>query len=54
MAISTLCLAAILSNILTFNFTVICMAGTAPDNLTNATGWYKGQQSCVSLILSSS
>ncbi|KAK0424975.1 hypothetical protein QR680_008957 [Steinernema hermaphroditum] len=32
MIISTLCLSSILSNILTFNFTVICMAGTKPEN----------------------
>lgn len=34
MLISTLCLSSILSNILTFNFTYICMAGDHPDNLT--------------------
>ncbi|TKR93713.1 hypothetical protein L596_008122 [Steinernema carpocapsae] len=32
MIISTLCLSSILSNILTFNFTVICMAGEKPEN----------------------
>ncbi|MFH4976099.1 hypothetical protein AB6A40_002808 [Gnathostoma spinigerum] len=36
MIISTLCLSSILSNILTFNFTVICMAGTRPDNSSNS------------------
>uniref|UniRef100_A0A0N5B2B0 MFS domain-containing protein n=1 Tax=Strongyloides papillosus TaxID=174720 RepID=A0A0N5B2B0_STREA len=34
MVLSTLCLSSILSNILTFNFTVICMAGEKPDNYT--------------------
>uniref|UniRef100_A0A0N4ZNJ8 MFS domain-containing protein n=1 Tax=Parastrongyloides trichosuri TaxID=131310 RepID=A0A0N4ZNJ8_PARTI len=34
MIISTLCLSSILSNILTFNFTVICMAGEKPENYT--------------------
>ncbi|KAI3415564.1 hypothetical protein GPALN_005169 [Globodera pallida] len=38
MAISTLCLASILSNILTFNFTYICMAGDKPANFSNMTG----------------
>uniref|UniRef100_A0A183BZX8 MFS domain-containing protein n=1 Tax=Globodera pallida TaxID=36090 RepID=A0A183BZX8_GLOPA len=37
MAISTLCLASILSNILTFNFTYICMAGDKPANFSNMT-----------------
>uniref|UniRef100_A0AC35TTV4 MFS domain-containing protein n=1 Tax=Rhabditophanes sp. KR3021 TaxID=114890 RepID=A0AC35TTV4_9BILA len=37
MILSTLCLASILSNILTFNFTVICMAGVEnkPENFTS-------------------
>nr|CAD2150104.1 unnamed protein product [Meloidogyne enterolobii] len=34
MVISTLCLSSILSNILTFNFTYICMAGVRPDNFS--------------------
>jgi hypothetical protein len=34
MAISTLCLSSILSNILTFNFTYICMAGEKPENFS--------------------
>ncbi|VDM38436.1 unnamed protein product [Toxocara canis] len=38
MIISTLCLASILSNILAFNFTVICMAGEKPSNGSNSTG----------------
>uniref|UniRef100_A0A915CW51 Major facilitator superfamily (MFS) profile domain-containing protein n=1 Tax=Ditylenchus dipsaci TaxID=166011 RepID=A0A915CW51_9BILA len=37
MIISTLCLSSILSNILTFNFTFICMAGDRPDNYTTLT-----------------
>lgn len=38
MVISTLCLSSILSNILTFNFTYICMAGEKPENFSNMTG----------------
>ncbi|KAF7635057.1 hypothetical protein Mgra_00005498 [Meloidogyne graminicola] len=34
MVISTLCLSSILSNILTFNFTYICMAGVRPNNFS--------------------
>uniref|UniRef100_A0A914HGJ4 Uncharacterized protein n=1 Tax=Globodera rostochiensis TaxID=31243 RepID=A0A914HGJ4_GLORO len=34
MIICTLCLSSILSNILTFNFTYICMAGERPENFT--------------------
>uniref|UniRef100_A0AC34GHP2 Uncharacterized protein n=1 Tax=Panagrolaimus sp. ES5 TaxID=591445 RepID=A0AC34GHP2_9BILA len=37
MLISTLCLSSILSNILTFNFTFICMAGEKPENFENLT-----------------
>ncbi|KAL3096032.1 hypothetical protein niasHS_005791 [Heterodera schachtii] len=37
MAICTLCLSSILSNILTFNFTYICMAGEKPANFSNMT-----------------
>ncbi|KAI1722102.1 major facilitator superfamily domain-containing protein [Ditylenchus destructor] len=37
MIISTLCLSSILSNILTFNFTFICMAGDKPENFSNMT-----------------
>uniref|UniRef100_A0A914YIK0 Major facilitator superfamily (MFS) profile domain-containing protein n=1 Tax=Panagrolaimus superbus TaxID=310955 RepID=A0A914YIK0_9BILA len=37
MLISTLCLSSILSNILTFNFTFICMAGKKPSNFENLT-----------------
>ena len=35
MIISTLCLSSILSNILTFNFTFICMAGERPANFSD-------------------
>lgn len=34
MLISTLCLSSILSNILAFNFTYICMAGEKPENFS--------------------
>jgi len=37
MVISTLCLSSILSNILTFNFAFICMAGERPENWENMT-----------------
>ncbi|KAH7697229.1 Protein F11A5.9 [Aphelenchoides avenae] len=37
MAIATLCLSSILSNILTFNFTYICMSGERPENYSNMT-----------------
>ena len=38
MIISTLCLASIQSNILTLNFTLICMGGVKPENFSNLTG----------------
>ncbi|KAI6203484.1 hypothetical protein M3Y94_00562300 [Aphelenchoides besseyi] len=37
MIISTLCLSSILSNILTYNFAFICMAGERPQNYTSMT-----------------
>ncbi|TKR73971.1 hypothetical protein L596_021206 [Steinernema carpocapsae] len=36
MILTTLCLSSVLSNILTFNFTVICMAGKKPANYTHS------------------